>query len=51
MAVNFAVRVKSRANTEEFVPSAREFVFDYDVLFVMSYDIIGKGNVCGVLAF
>lgn len=46
---SYASRYK--ANTEEFVPSAREFVFDYDVLFVMSYDIIGKGNVCGVLAF
>ncbi len=46
---SYASRYK--ANTEEFVPSAREFVFDYDVLFVMSYDIIGKGNVRGVLAF
>ncbi len=46
---SYASRYK--ANTEEFVPSVREFVFDYDVLFVMSYDIIGKGNVCGVLAF
>ena len=46
---SYASRYK--ANTEEFVPSVREFVFDYDVLFVMSYDIIGKGNVRGVLAF
>lgn len=37
--------------TDKFVPSAREIVFDFDVLMVMSYDIIGKGNVRGVLAF
>lgn len=36
---------------DRMVPGAREVVFDYDNLFVMSYDIIGKGNVRGVLAF
>lgn len=39
------------AQTDRMVPGAREIVFNNDFLFVMSYDIIGKGNVRGVLAF
>lgn len=35
----------------DFVPAVREVIFDNDILSVISYDIIGKGNVRGVLAF
>lgn len=37
--------------TYSYMPAIRQVVFDSDVLSVLSYDIIGKGNVRGVLAF
>lgn len=37
--------------TQTFMPGARQLVYDYDNLFCMGYDVIGKGNVRGVLAF
>lgn len=32
-------------------PAPRQAVFEYNLLFVHSYDVIGKGNVRGILAF
>lgn len=37
--------------TQTFMPGARQLVYDYDNLFCLGYDVIGKGNVRGVLAF
>lgn len=39
------------AQADRMMPGAREIVFNNDFLFVMAYDVIGKGNVRGVLAF
>lgn len=37
--------------TGTYMPGLREVVFDSDVLSVFGYDVIGQGNVRGVLAF
>lgn len=37
--------------TDSDIPAVRQVVFQNDMLFVFSYDIIGKGNVRGILAF